>query len=388
MLHRTRSQETISTLTNDRTPSSSSLSSSLASPVPTRQRLHLPQQESDANDANDTDDFDSSSDLISFMSQDTLIQPQMKVLNHAVTEFRFIKEIPILSCFLQTGVHLYPSWSAISRNQPILTRPSKFINNIFKLNSPFLVIESYTNSANPKLLKSQTSPPTSSSRQVFCRVDFKIQSTRITYYVLTFPTLDKSIYLINNNSHAPSVDFELNGSYFRVLGITGTTSALGTSGLIKLYVMENSPDLLTYDTQIDYKKKKLTFGKDNELNRLINSQNRAAINESMQRAKKLFNMPVAQFMDHGDVKIKIDHNGVEASGQHQHQKSQQQHHHHHSSGNSFVKHGIIKMFDYVGGIGDQQDEMSQEMMMICCVLLVLREQEYRKYKGDKKPQLI
>lgn len=128
MLHRTRSQETLSTLTNDPT-----LSSSTSTSVVDHQ--HLRHQE--ANDANDTDDFDSLSDLISYMSQDTLIQPQMRILNHAITDFRFIKEIPILSCYLQTGVHLYPSWSATGRNQPILTRPSKFINNIFKLNSPF-----------------------------------------------------------------------------------------------------------------------------------------------------------------------------------------------------------------------------------------------------------
>lgn len=374
MLHRTRSQETLSTLTNDPT-----LSSSTSTSVVDHQHL----RHQDANDANDTDDFDSLSDLISYMSQDTLIQPQMRILNHAITDFRFIKEIPILSCYLQTGVHLYPSWSATGRNQPILTRPSKFINNIFKLNSPFLVIESYIRD-NTKSTKTNSNNG-STTKQVFCKVDFKIQSTRITYYVLTFPTLNKCIFLINNNSHSPSVDFELDGTHFRVIGVTGTTSALGTSGLIKLYVMENSPDLLTFDTTIDFKKKKLTFGPQNELSKLIDSQNRAAIDESMKRARKLINMPVAQYLDQGDVKIKIENNGTESNGQ--------QHNHHlgGKNANSFVKHGVIKMFDYVDGSGreDQEDdEMSQEMMMICCVLLVLREQEYRKYKGDKKPQYV
>lgn len=374
MLHRTRSQETLSTLTND-----PNLSSSTSTSVVDHRHLH----HQDANDANDTDDFDSLSDLVSYMSQDTLIQPQMRILNHAIADFRFIKEIPILSCYLQTGVHLYPSWSATSRNQPILTRPSKFINNIFKLNSPFLVIESYIRD-NAKSTKTNSNNG-STTKQVFCKVDFKIQSTRITYYVLTFPTLNKCVFLINNNSHSPSVDFELDGTHFRAIGVTGTTSALGTSGLIKLYVMENSPDLLTFDTTIDFKKKKLTFGPQSELSKLIDGQNRAAIDESMKRAKKLINMPVAQYLDQGDVKIKIENNGTESNGQL---------HNHHLGGknaNSFVKHGVIKMFDYVGGRGrgDQEDdEMSQEMMMICCVLLVLREQEYRKYKGDKKPQYV
>lgn len=396
MLHRTRSQETVSTLTNEPTSSSS-------------QTVDHPhhQNNNNSNDANnDNDDFDSLSDLISYLSDDTLIQPQLRILNHSISDFRYIKEIPILSNYLQTGVHLYPSWSATSRNQPILTRPSKFINNIFKLNSPFLVIESYTHTQ-PDPVKTSLSTATasnllipSSTRQVFCKVDFKIHSTRITYYVLTFPTLNKYIYLINNNSHSPSVDFELDGTHFRVTGVTGTTSALGTSGLIKLYIMESSPDLLTFDTVIDVKKKKLIFGKANEFSKLIDGQNRAAIDASMQRAKKLISMPVAQYLDQGDVKIKIGNNssssGTESTGQ---QQQLGHHHHHHlgaKSSNSFIKHGVIKMFDYVGGNNrngkddddDDDDEMSQEMMMICCVLLVLREQEYRKYKGDKKPQYV
>lgn len=400
MLHRTRSQETVSTLTNDPTSSSHA--------VVDRPHHQDNNNINDDNDNdNDTDDFDSLSDLISYLSDDTLIQPQLRILNHSISDFRYIKEIPILSNYLQTGVHLYPSWSATSRNQPILTRPSKFINNIFKLNSPFLVIESYTHTA-PDPVKTSLNTVTSSNllssnstKQVFCKVDFKIHSTRITYYVLTFPTLNKYIYLINNNSHSPSVDFELDGTHFRVTGVTGTTSALGTSGLIKLYIMESSPDLLTFDTVIDVKKKKLIFGKANEFSKLIDGQNRAAIDASMQRAKKLISMPVAQYLDQGDVKIKIgtssSSSGTESTGQQQ--LGHHHNHHHHlgpKSSNSFIKHGVIKMFDYVGGNNrtgkdeedDDDDEMSQEMMMICCVLLVLREQEYRKYKGDKKPQYV
>ncbi|CCE39828.1 uncharacterized protein CPAR2_602460 [Candida parapsilosis] len=413
MLHRTRSQETLSTLINDRIASTSS---SVDGPTTHHQNANEEEEAAAAAaaaaDVNDTDStFDSSSDLISYISQETLIPPQMRILNHAITDFHVIKEIPILSCYLQTGVHLYPSWSATSRNQPILTRPSKFINNIFRLNSPFLVIESYAKSARAKagtnaninvktnvktndVATSNVPPPP--AKEVFCRVDFKIQSTRITYYVLTFPTLNKCIYLINNNSHSPSVDFELDGTHFRAIGVTGTTSALGTSGLIKLYVMENSPDLLTFDTSFDYKRKKLTFGSQNQLSKLIDGQNRAAIDESMKRARKLINMPVAQYLDQGDVKFKIEHSSMsagESNGAPQHSHS----HHHHLGGgknaNSFIKHGVIKMFDYEGGNGggssdEDKDVMSQEMMMICCVLLVLREQEYRKYKGDKKPQYV
>ncbi|KAI5964479.1 hypothetical protein KGF57_000971 [Candida theae] len=403
MLHRTKSQETVSTLINESThphPSAPTFASSAA-----ENRPYSPSNDNgnDADGANDTDDFDSLSDLVSQFSQDTLIQPQLKILNHAISEFRFVKEIPILSNYLQTGVHLYPSWSATSRNQPILTRPLRFMTNIFKLNSPFLVIESYTKSKDMILSGGDLQSPTT-TKQVYCKVDFKIQSTRITYYVLTFPSLHKHIYLINNNSHSPSVDFELDGTHFRATGVTGTTSALGTSGLIKLYVMENSPDMLTFDTTIDYKRKKLKFGQGNDtFYRLIEGQNRAAIDESMRRAKKLIGMPVAQYLDQGDVKIKIGNSssgvgggGNSSSGSSNGSESTSQHSGPHSGGksvNNFVKHGIIKMFDYVGGGGvgndnDDEDEMSEEMKMICCVLLVLREQEYRKYKGDKKPQYV
>ncbi|KAG7665592.1 uncharacterized protein J8A68_000798 [[Candida] subhashii] len=338
MLRRTRSEETLATLVN-----------------PTTTNTPPPHH----------DNLSPTSDQISLFttqSEETLTNnPQIKIMNHPLSQFTTIREIPIISTFLHPGVSLYKSAESFERNElPILIRvPTKKLS-LFRLGLgvPFLNIHRYN---------------ADKQRVEFCRAWFKIYSTNITYYILEFPGLKggdgngMKVYLINNNSHKPTVDFEYLDSQFRVLGVTGTTSTFGTNGLIRMYVMKSSENLLTHEVSIKpgsgsggNNNNKLNI--DNKLSRIINKQDRYAINEMIGNETPLIRLPLATYVDMGNVKIK----------------------------KNFIKNGVIKLFDYDehGARGGSDDNISEECLILCCVMLVLREQEYRKYKGDKKPQMV
>ncbi|RCK58218.1 hypothetical protein Cantr_06830 [Candida viswanathii] len=288
------------------------------------------------------------SDLVSLISsQETLFNPTIKIMNQSITNYTHIYTLPLISNFLHTGVQLYRTWDdVISNTPPLLSRsPTKL--TLFK-KTPLMVIHRHARDG---------------AKHEFCRVEFKIHSIHITYYVLRFTGLGTTVYLINNNSAKPTVDFAYSDTDFRIVGITGTTSALGTSPEIKLYVMRRgSENLLTHGCVVeDDARGKLRI--ENKLSRLINGQEQGRINLVVRDEKPVVDIPLARYLDQGDVKVKVDN-------------VRQKH---------IVKHGVIKMYDWLDGEEEEEEEegreVSDDMLVICCVLLVLREQEYRKFKG-------
>ena len=464
MIRQTRSQETLSTLVND---GNNNINNLLG-----------------ATDTNTLTEDEYASDLNSLVSQDTLIhQSSTRIMGYPLSEYRYPKELPLVSHFLHTGISLYPSWQSLSPSPlclssssssnsssssqlvcaPILCRPAKLFNNIFNFTAPFLIIES-------------------APKTVFCRVDFKIYSNHITYYVMTFPTLERQVYLLNNNSHSPSADFvikstennrhgmatssllnttnatrdednaeeeedgeegergrerererervgegDVDETHFRVSGVTGTLTAFALRhGLIQVHIMASSKGLLTENMCVDLAKKRVKL-QENELSKLIQCQDRRGIDELMKnKSKKLVDSPVAVYFDLGDVKMKSGAGvagGGNASGSASAGTGMGTNANVNlkssggggggSGGNMYgagryIKHGVIKIWDHlpsttcISNSNSNNDSLrivdaerghvknggvSDEMMIISCVLMVLREQESRKYKGDKKERV-
>jgi len=144
--------------------------------------------------------------------------------------------------------------------------------------------------------------------------------------------------------------------------VTGTTSVIGVSPEIKLYVMNpNSKNLLTYNTTVSNGKK---LQINNSLSKLVNSQDQPRINEMLKNEKPVISIPMGRYLDQGDVKLKLDSNSATKSKL------------------NIIKHGVIRLFDYQDEVGDTGNNVvSDDMLVLCCVLLVLREQEYRKFKS-------
>ncbi|KAI5956829.1 hypothetical protein KGF54_000447 [Candida jiufengensis] len=360
MLQRTRSQDTITTLINKdyyfQNPIPIRSNESNSTQLLTSAITHINQEyQEDEDDIEDEEqDEDTSSDFNSLYSQDTLITPQISIFNNrSLSDFRYYKEIPITSpTKLQSNINLYKSQSSIFDNSyPILTKSSK-IFNILKISS-FMEIENFNTQTNKK--------------QIFCKIEFKIYSNHLTYYILKFPTLNQTIYLLNNNSNTPSVDFKIQQGHFRITGITGTSSATRSSNQnISIHLMDpsNTENLLTHNLNTDSRGK---LQINNKLSNLIQCQKRKEINEIMKSSKKLLNFPIAQYIDSNDIKLRP----IESSEDSKHTQS-------------CIQHGYLKMYDHLSN----EDFVSDEMLMICCILLVLREQELKKYKGDKNPVMI
>ncbi|EMG50350.1 hypothetical protein SBY92_003529 [Candida maltosa Xu316] len=292
-----------------------------------------------------------SHDNESLFSQDTLINPTITIMNQNISNYTRIHSLPLVSNFLHTGVNLYKSWDDVVNNKdPILTRTSSknIISSLIQFKAmPFVTIYD-------------------SKKQEFCTVDFKIHSNHITYYTLRFPSLDGfTLYLVNNNSSNPTVDFEYMGSLFRIRGVTGTTTMLGTSPEIKVYVMspESRENMLTFGVGDDERQLKRKLKIDNRLSRLIHNQDQRKINDLLNNEKPLVNIPIARYFDQGDVKMK--------TGDGQKKKN-------------VIKHGTIKIFDHglTTTTTTENNDVSDDMLVLCCVLLVLREQEYRKFKSS------
>ena len=137
---------------------------------------------------------------------------------------------------------------------------------------------------------------------------------------------------------------------------------IGVSPEIKLYVMNpNSKNLLTYNTTVSNGKK---LQINNSLSKLVNSQDQPRINEMLKNEKPVISIPMGRYLDQGDVKLKLDSNSATKSKL------------------NIIKHGVIRLFDYQDEVGDTGNNVvSDDMLVLCCVLLVLREQEYRKFKS-------
>ncbi|KAK6458243.1 uncharacterized protein RJT20DRAFT_133683 [Scheffersomyces xylosifermentans] len=308
------------------------------------------------NEGNDSATGNDVSDLASVFtsgSEETLTNHPVNLMGRSITAYSWMKQIPIVSTFLHSGVLVFKSANSFEKYQmgekddtfPILQTVSSKLS-IFKKSSPIMTILRYKSSV---------------EKYEFCKVYFKIYSTHINYYVLKFNYGDdvpeETVILLNNNSNKPTVDFEYLNSKFRIVGVTGTSSTFGTNGLIKIFVMKEKADLLTRDVTVinpnDHNKTKIKIGESNSLYKVIERQEKSNINERIDSEQPLVNIPLGCFVDEGNIKLE----------------------------KNFMKNGTIKLFDY-------QVEHSEESLKMICILLVLREQEYRKYKGDNKPTYV
>ena len=301
----------------------------------------------------ETNDNSDQGSLFTTLSDETMINQIARVLRLPVTTFTRVREFPLISTFLHSGVLLFSSMAEYEKYRqgdrelayPILQTTSSKLN-IFKMNSPILTICRY------KL---------ATEKFDYCKVYFKIYSTHINYYVLKFnhgdDSAEETVLLLNNNSHQPTVDFELEDSKFRIVGVTGTSSTFGTHSLIKVFVMKNNANLLTNDITVlkpeDHHKTRIKIGDGNQLLKVIEKQDRMGVNQQIEAEQPLVPVPLVTFVDEGSKKLE----------------------------KNFLKNGTIKLFDY-------QEQLSEEAVKLATIVLVLREQEYRKYKGDNKPSYV
>ena len=97
----------------------------------------------------------------------------------------------------------------------------------------------------------------------------------------------------------------------------------------------------------------------NESNKLYNSlkfQKKATLTKLMNEGKTLINTPLATFVDDGDEKFK---------------------------GLNLFKNGTIKIFETTN-----DNENNTNTLIMTSILLVLREQEFRKFRGNNKPTFV
>ena len=233
---------------------------------------------------------------------------------------------------------------------PILLTSNPMLN-LFMRNSPFLVIYKY----NDKHEKS-----------VFCKAYFRVLANNLTSNVLYFSLNDGSTKMVTLliNGISPSVDLILDSTKIRITGVTGTTSTFA-NGLIQLYIMKNScpslADGLNLHGQVDpanhsLKNIKVEVDSSNELYNSLVKQERPKLKRLVSEGENLFHLPFASFVDTGDRKLK---------------------------GLSVCQNGVLRLFST-----NDNPTVCDDTLILCCIILVLREQEFRKNKGNKKPALV
>ncbi|KAK6460757.1 hypothetical protein DFJ63DRAFT_337509 [Scheffersomyces coipomensis] len=330
---------------------------------------------SDPNQSTNQHNDDSNSDLMSLYSDAaTVINVPIEIMRRPLPQYKVVRQLPLISTFLHSGTMVFKSLDSFNkyaelgstndqqvksdksteREYPLLQTFSSKLS-LLKLNSPILTILKY---------KSST------EKYEFVKVYFKVLTNHINYYILKFfndngQVID-TIHLLNNNSNKPTVDFNFEHTNFRIVGITGTSSTFGTNGLIKLYVMKNDEVLLCNDKDIEINDKdQVKFNRkrrdsmdeaidESSLYSLIESQDKLKISKYIDSQTPLINIPMSQYLDEGNIKME----------------------------KHFIKNGTIKIFDY------DTNEISDENIKLVCILLVLREQEYRKYKSNNKPSYV
>ncbi|KAK6203387.1 uncharacterized protein RJT21DRAFT_119543 [Scheffersomyces amazonensis] len=342
VLVRSNSQETLTTLVTDQDQHSPLNNASII-------RTDSPYQA-----------LDSSNDMESLYSDaTTLYNEPIEIMGRTLPQYNAVKQLPLISTFFHSGTMMFKSINSFDKyldtvnestgsltEHPILQTFSSKLG-LLKINSPILSIYRFK---------------TCNEKYEFVKVYFKVVTTYVNYYILKFfnekGEITSTVHLLNNNSHTPTVDFNLYDTNFRIIGVTGTSSTFGTNSLIKAFVMRKDAELLSNDLEFNEKDQiknlKQNSPTSNTFFKLIESQDRRAILNSIEEHKPLVNTPMCQYLDEGNVKLK----------------------------KSFLKNGTFRLFDY------QNDDISEEGLKLCSILLVLREQEYRKFKSNNKPTYI
>lgn len=273
-------------------------------------------------------DFEQMS-LFTLGSQETAVTAPIKVFNLPISNFNQVKEFQIISTYLLPGVCIFKSKDHLQEyltdQQSIL--PYLHLNtawqSIFKKNSPIITIYKFT-----------------PQKTILCQVYNKILTNWISYYKIVFADDTPDIYLLNNNSYNPTVDFEVENTKFRISGIKGNSSMFGNNTLMKLYLMKPQAELLTNDMKLHGGKLILT----NKLSTLINKQQRQQIQNMINVDLPAINLPLATFIESSEKLM-----------------------------GKFTKNGIIKMVT--------NNDEDYELILIS-ILLILREQETKKFKGN------
>lgn len=313
-------------------------------------------------------DISELSSLFTAESEETVTN-NVKVLGHPITSYTRVRELPIVSSFLQPGVLIFSSlrsmevysqknltadeterYHAQGLGVPLLQTSTPMLN-IFKINAPFMLIHRF-NQANEKTL--------------FCKVYFRILTNNVTCYILIFLLENDELrtVVLMNNGIKPSVDLILENTKLRATGVTGTTSTFA-NGFIQLYILQDSAPTLCDDMHIrntiqtinsSIKNVKVSVGESNELYRCLRFQKKTSLNKLMNKGKSLTNTPLATFVDDGDEKVK---------------------------GANLFRNGTIKLFETTN-----EYDNNTNTLMITSILLMLREQETRKSRGSNKPTFV
>lgn len=356
--------------TLSRTNSDETLVTQREYPSP-RQNQNTRQHEYDDNNYslyNRSGDLSDLNSLFTSGSEETVTN-NVKILGYPITSYTSVRELPIVSTFLQPGVLVFSSLKSLDiysqKNLstektelyhlqglgiPLLQTSTPMLS-IFKINSPFMLIYKY-NKLNEK--------------SVFCKVYFRILTNNITCYILIFQ-LDsgelKTVVLMNNGIR-PSVDLLYENTKIRITGVTGTTSTFA-NGFIQLYILQNSSPSLTDEMSVQntvetinssIKNVKVNVNESNKLYNSLKFQKKATLTKLMNEGKTLINTPLATFVDNGDEKFK---------------------------GLNLFKNGTIKIFET-----SNDNENNTNTLIMTSILLVLREQEFRKFRGNNKPTFV
>lgn len=289
------------------------------------------------------------SDLLLVFSERTLSSAHHVVFGLPISSYTRLRELPLVSNFMHPGISLY-RLAADAKNKdawPLLTIQLSFLA-FLKKNSPILVINRWIS-------------PTEKTE--FCRVFFKVLSNYLTCFVLifTFPDGSSQSVVLLNNGVRPSVDLLWQNTKLRVSGLTGATSMFGNS-LFKMHVMAETSPLLTDNvhlpsiTSSSVKKFKpeVKEGHTNPLFAALLNQDKSLVAKMVSEGTPLVNVPLSTYTDSGYTKVA----GVRVNG-------------------------TIRIFE-----NSDSEDLSTNTLVMCCVLLVLREQEISKMRGNNKPSYV
>lgn len=349
-LTRSNSEETLNTL--------------VATPYPTN-----PTNPTNNNDFSNPTSFNQD-DLISIFtskSEETLTnRPKFKIFNKPATSYIVLKQFPITSNFLNPGNQIFSSINLKNSSNPLLSIQSVMLS-FLKKNSPIMIIHKFINNSENIDVNNNDD---NTIKQQFCKVYFKILSNNLTCYVLKFPTLKKTLILLNNGLKS-SIDLIWQNTKIRINGITGTSSTFG-NGLIKIHLLtHDSPSLI--DNIIDYDECEYTDDVKNfkinfklpEKNQLFNAllnQDKSKVNKLINQEKKLIVNPFAALIDVGNEKI----NGMKIDAM-----------------TKILQSNVID-----NNNNTNTNDITDDSLIIACILLILREQEIKKMRGNNKPSYV
>lgn len=306
----------------------------------------LNDQENTTDSPTQTGDFDDTASLLSFGSDETLTDARINVFGHHLLSYTRIRELPIVGGLLKSEVVLYPSIKAIKDGvSPIFCVQSNKFHFLMK-NAPLLTVQKRGSD--------------------FCKVYFKILSNNLTCYVLFFSDGQK-VFLFNN-ALKPCSDAIFNNTKLRIVGASGAASTFG-NGLIKIFALaDESPSLadgfIVPHDAATIKDVRFRFSDNPPLYTAVTKQHKTVVLNLLAQAVPIVKIPVASYLDHGKNRV----NGVRLDGS-------------------------VRLFestdDCFGADGDNdENDLPGGSSVLCCLLLVLIEQEIRKMRGHNKPSYV